>query len=244
MKGSEASHIGNLSNFDQMIGIVKGYGEIYNPANPAIKTPALEAKSSNAHNAITDLNNKASAYRVAVERRTVLFEPFFRKITRINNLLKSSGTSKVMHEEVAIIIRKLQGARAGKKPALQSTAKGDNEPKQNSVSQLGYDERVSNFGKLISQLELIPEYMPNESDLSLSTLGEYCISLDNANKAVLKVENDLSNCRLIRNKEFYAPETGLTELARADKLYIKALFGANSPQYHQVSGIGFKSLKN
>ena len=149
-----------------------------------------------------------------------------------------------MHEEVAIIIRKLQGARAGKKQALQSTAKGDNEPKQNSVSQLGYDERVSNFGKLISQLELIPEYMPNESDLSLSALGEYRISLDNANKAVLKDENDLSNCRLIRNKEFYAPETGLTERARADKLYIKALFGANSPQYHQVSGIGFKSLKN
>ena len=149
-----------------------------------------------------------------------------------------------MHEEVAIIIRKLQGARSGKKLPLKATDDGKEEPRQNSVAQLSFDDRVNNFEKLISQLELIPEYMPNESDLTLSALREYWNTLDSANKAVLKAENDLSNSRLTRDKEFYTPETGLTEIARVDKLYIKALFGANSAQYHQVSGIGFKSLKN
>lgn len=244
MKGSEASHIGNLTNFDQLVSIIKGFGEVYNPANPVLKTPALEAKSLTAHAIITDMNTRVSAYRVAIERRVVIYQPFFGKITRIYNLLKSSGTSTVMQEEVAIIIRKLKGARSGKKlpaPAPGEEAQG---PKQISVSQLGYNEQLDNFDKLIRQLELIPQYAPNETDLTVTALREYWNAMDAANKAALKAENDLSNCRLVRNNEFYAPESGLTEVAKADKLYIKALFGANSPQYHQLSGIPFKTYKN
>jgi len=244
MSNSESSHIGNLHNFDQLISVVKGYGPIYNPANPAFQTPALEAKSVTAHNLIVLLNTIFSTYKIAVERRIVVYDRLDSLVTRIYNFLKSSGTTAVLNEEVKAIIRKLTGARAGKKlpaPTSGSVAEG---PVQNSVSQLGYNQKLSNFAKLISQLELVPEYMPNEGDLTLASLKEYFDSMDKANKAVLKAENDLSNSRLARNTEFYAPTTGLTEIAKADKLYIKALFGANSPQYHQVSGIGFKNLKN
>ena len=73
---------------------------------------------------------------------------------------------------------------------------------------------------------------------------DYYNAMDNANKVVLKAENDLSNGRMARNTEFYAPTTGLTEIGKGDKLYIKAVFGANSPQYNQVAGIGFVTYKN
>ena len=142
MKSSEASHIGNLTNFDQMISVIKGFGEVYNPSNPVIKTPALEAKSRTSHDVITDLNTKASAYRVAIERRLVIYEPFPRKITQIYNLLKSSGTSTVMHEEVGIIIRKLKGARSGKKLPAHASGEEIQGPKQISVSQLGYNDQL------------------------------------------------------------------------------------------------------
>ena len=103
---------------------------------------------------------------------------------------------------------------------------------------------LDNFDKLIRQLEMVPQYAPNEADLTVTALREYWNAMDTANKAALKGDNDLSNCRLTRNNEFYAPESGLTEVAKADKLYIKALFGANSPQYHQLSGIPFRTYKN
>ena len=244
MSNLEASHIGNLKNFDQLISTVKGYGEAYNPANPLFKTPALEAKSQAAHNAITTMNTVFSAYKVAIERRIVIYSSLGSRVTRINNFLKSSGTSEVMNEEVASIIRKLMGARAGKKlpaPAPGVVAEG---PVQISVSQMGFNERLNNFGKLISQLELIPEYIPNESDLTIASLKDYFNEMDNANKIALKAENDLSNSRLSRNAEFYAPHTGLTEIGKADKLYIKALFGAHSAQFYQVAGIGFTTHKN
>jgi hypothetical protein len=68
--------------------------------------------------------------------------------------------------------------------------------------------------------------------------------MDDANKVTLKAKNDLSNSRIARNKEFYEKETGLIELGRGDKLYIKSVFGAKSPEYQQVSGIIFRSYKN
>ena len=149
-----------------------------------------------------------------------------------------------MHEEVGIIIRKLKGARSGKKLPAHASGEEIQGPKQISVSQLGYNDQLDNFDKLIRQLEMVPQYAPNEADLTVTALREYWNAMDTANKAALKADNDLSNCRLTRNNEFYAPESGLTEVAKADKLYIKALFGANSPQYHQLSGIPFRTYKN
>ena len=244
MSNSEASHSGNLKKFDQLISVIKGYGDMYNPANPLFKTPALEAKSASAHSSITMMNAAFSVYRVAIERRTVTYKPLLKLVNRIFNFLKSSQTTDVMDQEILAIIRKLRGARAGKKLPLQTPAEVTEGPVQISISQMSYNERLSNFEKLISQLELIPEYIPNEPDLTITALKDYYNAMDNANKVVLKAENDLSNGRMARNTEFYAPTTGLTEIGKGDKLYIKAVFGANSPQYNQVAGIGFVTYKN
>ena len=42
MSNSEASHSGNLKKFDQLISVIKGYGDMYNPANPLFKTPCKQ----------------------------------------------------------------------------------------------------------------------------------------------------------------------------------------------------------
>ena len=72
MSNSEASHSGNLKKFDQLISVIKGYGDMYNPANPLFKTPALEAKSASAHSSITMMNGKHSALDILPGN----FEPF------------------------------------------------------------------------------------------------------------------------------------------------------------------------
>ena len=244
MSNSEASHAGNLKNFDQLISVIKGYGDTYNPANPLFKIPALEAKSATAHNSITMMNSAFSLYRIAIERRTVIYDPLLKLVNRIFNFLKSSETTDVMDQEILAIIRKLRGDRAGKKLPAPATGTVTEGPVQISVSQLSYNDRLSNFDKLISQLGLIPEYAPNETDLTIAALKDLYTAMDNANKAVLKAENDLSNGRMARNVEFYASTTGITEIGKADKLYIKAVFGASSPQYNQVAGIGFVTYKN
>jgi len=109
-------------------------------------------------------------------------------VTRIFNFIKSSGISSVMIDEVAIIVRKLKRARAGKKLPIKKDGENQQAPQQISVSQMSYDERLNNFDRLIRQVELIPQYNPNESDLLLTALREYWNAMDSANKKVLKCD--------------------------------------------------------
>lgn len=185
-----------------------------------------------------------SAYKSAVEHRTVIFASFQNLTTSIFNFVKSTDAIDEAIDNVAQIIRKLKGQRAGKKVIPPATLENPQVPEQISVSQLSFNERLNNFDRLIRQLETIPQYIPNESNLTLASLRNYYNTMNTANNAVLKAENNLSNARITRNKEFYDLQTGLVEIGRGDKLYIKAVFGASSPQYRQVSGISFRSLRN
>ena len=57
---------------------------------------------------------------------------------------------------------------------------------------------------------------------------------------MINAEVVYSNARISRNSVLYAENTGLVEIALEVKKYVKAIFGATSPQYKQVSGIKFK----
>ena len=46
-----------------------------------------------------------------------------------------------------------------------------------------------------------------------------------------------------RNNVLYANDTGLVDVASDVKSYVKSVYGASSPQYKQVSKLGFKALR-
>lgn len=48
------------------------------------------------------------------------------------------------------------------------------------------------------------------------------------------------NARIVRNDSLYADETGLCDIAAMVKKYVKSLFGADSPEYAQISGLEFR----
>ena len=244
MSHSDSGHLGNLKSFDELLSTVKGFPVGYNPSKNEFQIKALEAKSAEGHNQLANLNVMMSVYKSAVEHRTEVYAPFQNLTTSIFNYIKSTDASYKAVDDVAQIIRKLKGQRAGKKVTPPATGENTQESSQISVSQLSFNERLNNFDRLIRQLELIPQYVPNEINLSVAGLRDYYIRMNAANDALLKAENDISNARVSRNREFYDPQTGLVEIGKGDKLYIKAIFGASSPQYRQVSGISFKSYIN
>jgi hypothetical protein len=244
MSHSDSGHLGNLKSFDELLSAVRGFSAGYNPSKDEFRINALEVKSAEGHNQITNMNVRMSAYKSAVEHRAMIYLPFQNLTTSIFNYVKSTDASDVNVDNVGQIIRKLKGQRAGKKVTPPAGAENQQASAQISVSQLSFNEQLNNFDRLIRQLEMIPQYVPNETHLSIAGLRDYYNRMNTANEALLKAENDLSNARLSRNKEFYDPETGLVEIGKGDKLYIKAIFGATSPQYRQVSGISFKSYGN
>ena len=109
---SELGHNRNAINFDTLIISCTSFGTSYIPAKTSLKIPALQAQATATRNSLIAINTITSTYKNSVAARVTAFKAFDKLITRINNALKASDTSKQIEESVQTIIRKLQGKRA------------------------------------------------------------------------------------------------------------------------------------
>jgi hypothetical protein len=206
----------------------------------------LQTLSANAKNAINLVNVALPAYSNAVAAREVAFDPLNKLITRVINALKATDTTDQVDENAKTLARKIQGSRATPKMTeeeKQALAAEGKETKEISSSQMSYDSRLDNFDKLIKLLTSLTLYTPNEADLKVAALTTLYNDLKVKNAAVVSTTAPLSNARISRNDILYKPNTGLVDTALDVKTYIKSLYGATSPQYKQVSGIEFKTVK-
>ncbi|MFN8114464.1 MAG: hypothetical protein U0W65_00005, partial [Bacteroidia bacterium] len=64
-------------------------------------------------------------------------------------------------------------------------------------------------------------------------------NLTNLNNAANTSYANLKNARIQRNLFFYAKDTGLLDLVKQVKAYIKSLYGATSQQYIAANAIKF-----
>ena len=241
----ETGHAKNVSNFESLISFVKGYGATYNPSKDAIRIEALELILANSKKSLIDIDTVFPAYTNAVSARESAFAPLSKIITRVNNAIKATDTTELVDDSVKTLVRKIQGTRASAKISdeeKQQLAAEGKEVNQISASQMGYDNRLENFFKLIMLLNSIPQYNPNEEELKISTLTALYEDLKAKNAAVVETTTPLSNARIARNDIMYKPLLGLVDISFDTKVYIKSVFGASSPQYKQVSKLEFKSL--
>ncbi len=242
---SETGHAVNVANFNELISFVRGYGEAYNPSNNAIALSTLQTVASNSEATLEAIYTAQGSYNNAVAAREVDFDPLSKLVTRIMNMLKVSGVSQEVYDSVNTVARKIKGQRATTKATTTvPEEEGEEAPKtkKHSTSQMSYDSREENFAKLIQLLAAIPEYAPNEEELQVATLTTLSNNLQEKNNDVINAEVPLSNARIARDKVLYAPKTGLVETAGNVKTYVKAIFGATSRQYKQISKLRFVKI--
>jgi len=245
-KTSETGHAKNVYNFESLVSFVIGYGETYKPSRTSIMPRALNELLLSAQNVINAVNAALPAYTTAIAAREVAFLPLSKLVTRVLNALKATDTTEQIDESARALVRKIQGTRSSakktdeEKEALKAEGK---EVKEISSSQMSYDNRLDNFDKLIKLLGSIPQYAPNEEELKVTALTAYYNDLLAKNRAVVDATTPLSNARIARDTILYSPITGLVDIAFDTKTYIKSVFGGTSPQYKQVSGLEFKTVK-
>jgi hypothetical protein len=242
---SDISHAKNVTNFNSLISAVLTIGQPYNPSKDSIKLPALQSLLTAASKALIELNFAQSANSLAIDQRELAFKPMGSLFTKVNNALKASGSSVQADDTAKTIFRKLQGKRASAKFTEEEKAAMEAEGKevnQISSSQMSYDDRVENFEKLISLLQSIPEYNPNEEDLKIETLQTLSDDLKTKNNEVIRTQFVLDTARGVRNDLLNKSLTGVVDIAADVKSYIKSVFGASSTQYKLVSGLRFVKL--
>lgn len=243
----ETGHAKNVDSLGLLISHVTSYGAKYNPSNAAIALKALQDLEIAGRKAVNDVSLALSTLEQAGAAREPLFKRLNPTTTSILNMLRASTSSGKIDANATTIVRKIRGSRAkALKPHDNPPAKpavavegAVAAPKTKSVSQQSYDKQVDNFDELFALVSTVPEYKPNEETLKVEGLKTFATELRSKNVACKDAEVALENARTERNRILYAPNTGMVDVANAAKTYIKALFGAASPEFRQIAGISF-----
>jgi hypothetical protein len=234
---AETGHARNIERFAQLISFVQGYGADYAPSNPAITLVNLQAKLAESQTGIDGVSSTKAPWLVAVNDRQNLFADLRPLATRLVNSFAASGAPKNAVDDAKSLKRKIGGVRAKALPTDNPNTP-DDESKGSSASQQSYTQLTEHLDNLIELLDT-SGYAPNETELQVAALTAYSTTLKSANSAVINATTPWSNSRLTRDETLYADDTGLVALAGLVKKYVKSLFGGDSPQYQQVSGLGF-----
>lgn len=246
---SETGHAKNVANFEDLISFCTGYGVSYNPSKNSLKIPQLQTQLTSVKANVLSVTNNSVAYNNAVNARMSAFNGLKKLSTRLVNALDVTNASKELVKDAKTINAKVQGSKLTKADAGKTTQTIDpnapvvETPKIISSSQQSYDSLIEHFSKMISILSTEPTYIPNENELKIATLNTQLTALKNANTAVINSYTTVSNSRIARDQSLYNPANGLCATAKEVKMYVKSLFGATSPQYKQISGLEFKTVK-
>ena len=243
---SETGHAKNVANFEKLVVSVGGLGAAYNPSRGSIQLSAINDLLGNAKAVISNLNQAESVNKNAVSAREVAFEPLSKLITRVGNSLKASASSSSTDDQATTLIRKLQGRRATPKMTDDEKKAAEAEGKtvkESSSSQMSFDNRLDNFDKLIKLLTTVPEYAPNETELSVDGLTALYNDLSSKNLDVINASVPLTTARIARDQALYSPLTGIVDISADVKMYVKSVFGASAPQYKAISGLTFTTSR-
>lgn len=231
---SEVGHARNVANLQKLTEQNTAY-TLYNPPIPNLEIANLQTLYTAAVAEIADVENSRIANRAAIANRQIAFENLKPLATRIINFIDILGVEQGILSQAKSFNRSIQGYtnRSARTPGEE----GDTV----STSRQSYTQQAETFGNLIRLLETIPTYTPNEDDLKIPSLTTYQQSLVAATQPVDQTEATLKVKMIGRDTLLYADGTGLYDTAQNVKKYVKSIYGADSPEFANVSSIKFNN---
>ncbi len=238
---SETGHSKNVTTFETLILTCTGFGAPYIPSNTDLTIANLTAQHLDCKQSVKVVKTTQAPFDSVEGQRQLIFKPLKPTSTKVLNALKGAKAPTTVIADAETLNRKIQGKRADNAPP--PTPVGGTPPDQNSVSQQSYDMQIDHFEKLIELADIEPKYNPNEVPLKIITLQAYHTELETINTTVKNAYIPYKTVMDTRDFKLYNLENGLVETAKAVKAYVSSAFGARSPQYKQISGLKFKTIK-
>ena len=242
---SITGHKQNVANLNVLSSRVSSFGTAYNPSNATLTLANLNLVGRNGQGANDQVDMAQVTYLNARTVRMNVGDDLDQLTTRSLNAVKVSGASAATIEQAKSLAREVHGKRASKLLSEQElvAAKADG----NEVNQVGkhnssYNAKIDNFSKYVLYLSAIPEYRPNEPDITPVALNTKLSDLKTKHMEHLDAETAYSSAIANRNTVLYADQVGLVDVAQNVKTYVKSVFGAASPEYKQISDLAFARL--
>lgn len=231
----------NVVSFKSLITKIQTFDR-YNPSRADLSIESLITKKTEAESFAAAVIVSKTNFKNSVSARKIAFEGNDKLMTRVLSALKISGVAAHTVTQVESMIRDVKGIRLSDRLTEEEIAaakeKGE-EVNQNTIHNKTFDKKLENFNKLVNFMGTIAEYKPNEEDLKFATLVLRVDAQRVANETVSNALAMAAAARIARDKFLYTPATGLIDLVTDVKLYVKSVYGADSPEFKQVSSIRF-----
>jgi hypothetical protein len=238
---SATGHAKNVANYETVTIILSGLGAVYNPNQPLILPAALQTRLAAAKTALAAVDTAESIKKIAVNERAAEFEDLDKLAVNIKRTAEVDVNDAAFTADLATIIRKFRGERAGDAPVDDpATPNVDESLAAHSVSARGYDNFVSYFADLIALLKTQPAYNPNETEMQIETLEDKLAALTAKNNAAKVAAAALGNSIDARDEVLYNPDTGVLKLVKLIKTQLSRKPGTNSQAYQQITALEFR----
>lgn len=237
---SESGHAVNIANLKLLADKCAGFGAPYNPSNTDITVVNMKAKWTTVNTAQGVLTTAAEAAKEPINQRNILISPIDKLITRSFNYLDSTKASAQVKKDAKGIADKIRGFGSTKKTTTTPPEGGTPDILTVSNSQQSYVQKAENYLKYCELINTIVLYAPNEADLKVIAMKALYQPIKDANDAIGTILAPVEQARLDRDHDLYDDETGVIDIAKACKKYVKGLFGATSPEAKLVVGIKFR----
>lgn len=237
---SETGHAKIAANLFKLNTIAKRYTAKYKPANTKLSITAVDALVTACENAVDGVNEPEKIFKGARSARQQLFEILGDTATAAYNSLNSlDNIDPAVKKAVIAMLKKIKGTTGTKATSIDG-ATGET-PKKHSTSQQSFDMRITNFKSLISSLKQVPAYTPEESNITIASLETYADNLLTSSKAVDTAYISYANALKQRDTLLYHPETGVVDMSKKIKSYIKSVKDISASDKQEALALLFKS---
>jgi hypothetical protein len=231
------THVKNVEAFTRMVNFCTGYGGKYNPGRPTLQVDALAHQMKVAGQALEQVIATKSHYDNVVNERKQVFTQLKRLVASVLRTLEASGASSEKLEDARSFARQVTGFFS--KVKLKEEAAEIPVTGKRSSRQMAYASKADAFAKLLKAVATEPQYLANETHLSVKGLEETLEKLQMLNQQVYTARTAWSNALIQRNKVMYDQKESMLVVARSVRKYVRAIFGHDSQEYAQLKALHF-----
>jgi len=247
---NEKSHANNASNFVGKVNRIKQEGEAYKPSNPQILITALDPVAKAVNAALLGVSVGNANVTNAILKRKQLYLQLDDYATRAVNMLKSSGAHPDEEAHASYLLSKYRGERIGDVPdeeAIRAKAATAGVtpviPKVISVSQQGFVNKLSRFTDIVVYLKTIPEYKPNEEELTIAAMEGFITKIGKANDDKDDAAKTCTDAIVLRNTLMTKEPTGAYYLSDKVMKYVAGAHGKKSKFYLDLQKLPVIKMK-
>lgn len=237
----ETGHAKNVANFETVIIILLGLGAIYNPSQALILLPALQAKLAAAKAVLATVDTAGADKTIAVDEREGEFEDIEKYAVNIKRTAEVEVNDEAFTKDLASIVRKFRGGRAGEKPVDDPNTPNVNESLNTiSVSQRSFDSMIAHLADLIALLKTQSSYNPNDVEMQIPSIEAKLAALEAKNNAAKTANAAYGNAMDTRDEVLYNNDTGIIKLVKLIKTQLARKPGKQSAAYQQINALEFR----